>query len=254
MLKTSVLRRAIVVHQLNELERDAGRAQAQTIAHGECRAAGDTFFVYVRTVGTVIFDHDGAVAPHDRAMRARYARRCARQCQRARAEFRPTSRSPAAGRKCATRGPGTARAWAAAAQASPRGCRSRFAARGPLQWAADRRARASRRTAGSRLRTAARRARRRLAAARESRSRAAYRSARASPATLRYAARDAQIDRHAGDARALHQAQQLDIVRLGRSDQLRAFELDFQRAVAELHATRDRARCSRELRRATRGN
>ena len=73
MLKTSVLRRAIVVHQLNQLERDAGRAQAQTIAHGKCRAARHAFFVYVGTVSTVILDHDRAVAPDDRAMGARHA-------------------------------------------------------------------------------------------------------------------------------------------------------------------------------------
>src|SRR5687767_4523912 len=83
MLKTSVLRRAIVVHQLNQLERDAGRAQAQSIAHGKCRAARYAFFVYVRTVSTVILDHDGAVAPDDRAMCARYTGRRARQHQRA---------------------------------------------------------------------------------------------------------------------------------------------------------------------------
>ena len=47
MLKTSVLRRAIVVHQLNQLERDAGRAQAQTVADRKCRTAGHAFFVYV---------------------------------------------------------------------------------------------------------------------------------------------------------------------------------------------------------------
>ena len=144
MLKTSVLRRAIVVHQLNQLERDAGRAQAQTIAHGKCRAAGDAFFVYVGTVSTVIFDHDGAVAPDDRAMRARYAGRSARQHQRARAGRRRTSRSPAAGRRCATRGPGTAHASGRSGAGVASGSAACFAARRRARSAGDRPAPASR--------------------------------------------------------------------------------------------------------------
>ena len=44
-----------------------------------------------------------------------------------------------------------------------------------------------------------------------------------------------QLDLHAGDTRALHQAQQLCIVRFERGNQARAFDFDLERPIAELH-------------------
>ena len=57
----------------------------------------------------------------------------------------------------------------------------------------------------------------------------------------RDARREPQLDLHACDARALHEAQQLDIVRFECGDHLRALDLDLQRPVAELHADDDLA-------------
>src|SRR3990170_7744890 len=83
MLKTSVLRRAIVVHQLNHFERDSRRAQTQAIADRERRASDDFLVVDERTVRTVIFDDDGAMTARQRAMSSRDAWQSTWQRQRA---------------------------------------------------------------------------------------------------------------------------------------------------------------------------
>src|SRR5689334_18316667 len=93
MLKTSVLRRAIVVYQLDQFERDPGRAQSQPIAHRQRRASDYFLVVDERAVGTVIFDDDGAMTPRQRAMCPRDAGQSTWQIQRAATTVdRPTDR------------------------------------------------------------------------------------------------------------------------------------------------------------------
>ena len=56
------------------------------------------------------------------------------------------------------------------------------------------------------------------------------------PGKRRNARCEPQLDLHPRDPRALHETQQLDIMRLERGDHLGALDFHFERPIAELHA------------------
>src|SRR5688572_22333796 len=75
MLKTSKLRRrAIVVHDLYELERHARAAEPHAIADAQCDAASHRAVVDERAVGAAVLEPRVPVATHQAAVLARDAR------------------------------------------------------------------------------------------------------------------------------------------------------------------------------------
>ena len=195
-----------------------GRAEPQPVADSEYRLADDAFFVYERTVGAVILHHDRAVATHERAMRARHARR-RRSADAARAQS-PFDR-PADRQRLIGNAPGAAleqhvrRPQRRRRRFELRGLHRHLSRRAAVGKLIDERQRV-RRPANRRFVLAARPAQPRPAAAPAiAQSRSVYKSleqARQRGDALRHA----QLDRHAGDARVLHEPQQLRVVRLRR--------------------------------------